>query len=385
MIGAAAVRKYLEARREAIIEEIARMVNIDSPTFPGEGTNAVSAHFAEKYRGMGADVEMIPGARGTGDHLLATLRGAREKGPRILVIGHCDTAFPEGTAARRPFSVEGGAARGPGVADMKGALVTCRFAVEALLAGGFRDFSTIQILYDADEERGNPSSRETIERLGKDAACALIIEPGRADGSVVSSRKGSCCGSLRVRGVAAHAGVAPEKGRSAAHELAHKMVDVQRLAGAGGTVNITGLSGGERPHVVADAASCHVEFRADRQADLDSMADALRRMIATPHIEGTRAEFEVTGGRPAMERSRGTERLLSIAAGIARGAGVELRHAHTGGGSDGNYLAPLGVAALDGLGPVGGGLHTDEEYLELDSIAPRGALLGGLIEALASE
>ena len=385
MIGAAVIRKYLEARKEEIIEQIAYVVNIDSPTFPSGGTNAVSAHFAEKYRETGADVEMIPGARETGDHLLMTFHGARKESPRILVIGHCDTVFPEGTAAQRPFTVEGGVAYGPGTADMKGCLVACQFAMEALLAEGFRDFSTIQVLYDADEERGNPSSRKLIERLGKDAAAALIIEPGRADGSVVSSRKGSCCGTLRVHGVSAHAGVAPEKGRSAAHELAHKMVDVQSLARDGGTINITGLSGGARPHIVADEASCHIEVRADRQATLDSMMDALRQTISRPHIKGTRAEFDNISGRPAMELSRGTERLISVAAGIAGDAGVEFRHASTGGGSDGNYLSPLGVPVLDGLGPVGGNLHTDEEYLELDSIAPRGALLGGLIEALASK
>lgn len=384
MIGAAAIRESLEARKDEIIDQIARVVNIDSPTFPSRGTNAVSAHFAENYRRMGAEVEMIPGTHETGDHLLATFHGAREDGARILLIGHCDTVFPEGTAARRPFAVREGVARGPGVADMKGCLVVCQFVMEALLEGGFREFAEIRVLYDTDEERGNPSSREVIERLGRDATAALIIESGRADGALVSSRKGSCYGRLRVGGVSAHAGVDPERGRSAVHELAHKMVAIQSLACAGGTINITGLAGGPRPHIVADAASCHVEMRADRQATLDAMTNALARVIAAPHIAGTRAEFEPISARPVMERSRGTEKLLALAARIAPEAGVRFRHTPTGGGSDGNYLAPLGVAVLDGLGPVGGRLHTEEEYLELDSVAPRGALLGGLIEELAS-
>ena len=385
MIGAAAIRKALEARKDEIIDQIAHVVNIDSPTFPSKGTNAVSSHFAEKYRAMGADVEMIPGTHETGDHLLATFHGKRETGPHILLIGHCDTVFPEGTAAQRPFTMKDGIAYGPGVADMKGCLVTCQFMMEALLTEGFEEFGKIGILYDTDEERGNPSSRNVIERIGKDAAAALIIESGRANGSTVSSRKGSCFGRLLVSGVSAHAGVDPEKGRSAVHELVHQMVAIQKLEREGGTVNITGLSGGHRPHIVADEASCHVEVRAERQAIFDSMTDELRRITSSPHIEGTRSDFQILGGRPVMEFNAETEKLVSIAAEIAEDAGVEFMHAPSGGGSDGNYLSPLGVAVLDGLGPVGGNLHTDEEYLELESIAPRGALLGGLIERLSAK
>lgn len=385
MIGAATIRKALEARQEEIIEQIAHVVSIDSPTFPSKGTNAVSSHFAEKYRAMGADVEMIPGTHETGDHLLATLQGKREIGPHIFLIGHCDTVFPEGTAAQRPFTIKDGIACGPGVADMKGCLVVCQFAMEALFTEGFEEFGKISILYDTDEERGNPSSREVIERVGKDAAAALIIESGRANGSIVSSRKGSCYGKLLVSGVSAHAGVEPQKGRSAVHELAHQMVAIQNLERGDGTINITGLSGGHRPHIVADEASCHIEVRADRQATLDSMTDELHRIISESHIDGTRSIFQKISGRPAMEFNHGTEQLLSIAAEIALDAGVEFKHGPTGGGSDGNYLSPLGVAVLDGLGPVGGNLHTNEEYVELDSIAPRGALLGGLIERLSAK
>lgn len=385
MIGAAVIRKALEARKEEIIEQIAHIVNIDSPTFPNTGTNIVSSKFADKYSALGAEVEMIPGAHETGDHILATFHGARKDGPHIFLIGHCDTVFPEGTASRRPFTVKDGVAYGPGVADMKGCLVTCQFVMEVLLTEGFEEFGKISILYDTDEERGNPSSREVIERIGRDAAAALIIESGRANGSIVSSRKGSCYGKLLVNGVSAHAGVEPEKGRSAVHELAHQMVAIQNLERSGGTVNITNLSGGNRPHIVADEASCHIEVRAEQQSVFDSMMDELRHITSNPHIEGTHSEFQTLGGRPVMEFNDGTKMLVSIAADIAEDAGVEFIHAPSGGGSDGNFLSPLGVAVLDGLGPVGGNLHTDKEYLELDSIAPRGALLGGLVERLSCE
>ena len=384
MIGAAAIRKALDARKDEIIEQMAHVVNIDSPTFPNTGTNVVSAYFAEKYRAMGADIEMIPGTHETGDHLLATFHGTRENGPHIFLIGHCDTVFPEGTAAQRPFTARDGLAYGPGVADMKGCLVVCLFVMEVLLAMGFEEFGKIRILYNTDEERGNPSSREVIERTGKDAAAGLIIESGRANGSVVSSRKGSCYGKLLVRGISAHAGVEPEKGRSAVHELAHQMVAIQQLAREDGTVNITGLSGGRRPHIVADEASCQVELRTNRQVTLDSMTDELHRIVSKSHIQETHSAFKKISGRPAMEFNAGTGQLIAAAEEIAPDAGVKFQHGPTGGGSDGNYLSPIGVAVLDGLGPVGGNLHTDEEYLELDSIAPRGALLGGIIEKLSS-
>jgi len=384
VIGARALRERLSARRGAMVEELARAVAIDSPTFPPAGANAVASRFAERYRALGFEVERLPGARGTGDHMLARLRGRRPEGARLLLIGHCDTVFPEGEAARRPFAVEGDTARGPGVADMKGSLVACLFAVEALLEEGFGDFGEILILYDTDEERGNPSSRPLIEELGRGASAALIIEPARASGALVTARKGSIYGKIAVRGVPAHAGVDPERGRSAVLELAHQIVRLSGLERAGGTVNVTGLAGGERPHIVAGEASCHVELRAPSQARLDEMEEDLRGLLQKTFLDGTSLAFERLGGRPALERNAGTDRLLKIAEEVAREAGVPFLHTPTGGGSDGNYLCPLGVPVLDGLGPVGGNLHTEEEYLELDSLAPRAALLGGMVERLGA-
>lgn len=380
-------RKILTAlaRRETeIIDTLREVVSIDSPTFPGEGTTRVAGYFEEKYRSIGAEVERISGTGGTGDHLLARFRGDNTDSGRIFIIGHCDTVFPEGEAGRRPFTIADGRAHGPGVADMKGGLVNCFFALSELMAAGFRDFGEILVLYDTDEELGNPSSRAHIEKWGKEAKAALIIEPGRADGSIVAARKGSLYGEVKIQGVAAHAGVDTDKGRSAVHELAHKILDVYGLAREGGTVNVTGLSGGERPHIVAASAGCFTEIRADRQQTLDEMAAELRDLIAKPAIDGTSLELTIKGGRPAMEKNEKTEWLIGLAKPAAEEAGFELTFTPTGGGSDGNYLSPLGVPVLDGLGPVGGGLHTAEEYLEIPSLVPRAALLAGLIVRLGA-
>jgi glutamate carboxypeptidase len=383
MIGAKKLRERLEPRHEDIIETLRQVISIDSPTFPGTGTTKVASHFEERYRALGAETARIPGKGGTGDHLTVRFRGKQPDGPRIFLIGHCDTVFPEGTAAERPFTVEGGTGRGPGVVDMKGGLVTCFYAMEALLAEGFDDFGTIDILYDTDEERGNPSSRPLIEEMGKSAAAALILEPGRADGSVVSARMGSHYGNLAIKGIAAHAGVDPDRGRSAVHELAEQIVRIYGLARPGGTINVTGVTGGERPHIVAGDASCFIEVRACQQEVLDAMHDEMTALIEKPALDGTSLHFEPLGGRPAMERTPGTDRLLGLASGIAAEAGVTFTHTNTGGGSDGNYLAPYGVPVLDGLGPVGGNLHTAEEYIELSSLVPRTAMLAGLIERCA--
>ncbi|MEK6710045.1 MAG: M20 family metallopeptidase, partial [Nitrospinota bacterium] len=380
MIGAGALRSRLEAQRARMVETLAQAVGIDSPTFPGQGAGAVASLFAGRYRALGAEVERLPGAEGTGDHMLARFRGARPGGPKVILLGHCDTVFPEGEAARRPFTVQGERARGPGVADMKGSLVACLFALEALAREGFRPAGEVLVLYDTDEERGNPSSRPHIERLGRDAAAALVIEPARADGSVVSSRKGSVYSKLSVQGVEAHAGVDPERGRSAVVELAHQILRACALERPGGTVNVTGLAGGERPAIVAGEASCFVELRADTQATLEEMERELLALAGRPALEGTKLAFERRGGRLAMERNAKTGWLIGLAAEVAREAGFTLTHTPTGGGSDGNFLSPLGVPVLDGLGPVGGNLHTEAEYLEVPTLAQRAALIAGLVE-----
>ncbi len=384
MIGARKLLTRIEPRLGDMIEDLRRVVSIDSPTFPGEGAARVAGYFEERYRAIGGEVDRIPGTHGTGDHLTVRFRGKRQDKPKLFLIGHCDTVFPEGEAAKRPFTIEGDRARGPGVIDMKSGLVTCVYAMEALLAEGFDDFGTIVILYDTDEERGNPSSRALIEEMGELAAAALILEPARADGSFVSARKGSAIGSISIEGVAAHAGVDPERGRSAVEEAARQIVRIYGLARPGGTINVTGLRGGERPHIVADEAGCTVEIRAEKQETLDAMRRELAEIVRTPEVAGTRLTFEESGGRPAMEPGEDTERLLDAAREAAREAGVPFSHTATGGGSDGNYLAPMRVPVLDGLGPVGGGLHTVEEYIEIPSMAPRAAMLAGIIERTAS-
>lgn len=384
MIGAKKLRERIEPRQSEIIEDLRQIVSIDSPTFPGEGATEVASYFEARYRKIGGDVDRIPGVRGTGDHLTVRFRGKNPNKPKLFLIGHCDTVFPEGEAEKRPFTITGDRAMGPGIIDMKGGLVTCLYAMEALLAEGFDDFGTIAILYVTDEERGNPSSRALIEEMGEFAAAALILEPARADGSIVSARMGSVIGMLSIEGIAAHAGVDPERGRSAVEEVARQIVRAYGLVRPGGTLNVTGLSGGERPHIVADQAGCTIEIRAWQQETLNGMRHDLTENIRAPEVDGTRLSFTEDGGRPAMEAGEETEALLILAEEIASDSGVSFSHTRTGGGSDGNYLAPMRVPVLDGLGPVGGELHTVNEYIELPSLLPRTAMLAGLIERISS-
>jgi glutamate carboxypeptidase len=383
MIGAEKYLARIGPRLNDMIEELKHVVSIDSPTFPGTGTTKVASHFEERYRAIGGEVDRIPGTHGTGDHLIVRFQGKRRDKHKLFLIGHCDTVFPEGEAARRPFIVDGDLGRGPGVVDMKGGLVIALYAMEALFAEGFEDFGAIVVLYNTDEERGNPSSRSLIEEIGKLATAALILEPARADGSVVSARMGSSIGSLSIEGIAAHAGVDPEQGRSAVREVSQQIVRIYNLERPGSTINITGLRGGEHPHIIADTAGCTVEFRAWKQETLNDMLDDLAEITRTPEVDETRIVIKEIGGRPAMETTADTELLLESACRIAEGVGVSFSHTQSGGGGDGNYLAPMRVPILDGLGPVGGNLHTVDEYIELPSLVPRTAMLAGIIECFA--
>ena len=239
--------------------------------------------------------------------------------------------------------------------------------------------------FNSDEERGNPSSRTIIEKLAKNISVGLIIEPARADGSIVSSRKGSVIGKLEIRGIAAHSGVEPEKGASAIYEITRKITEIAKLKIQNGNVNVTGLMGGERPHIVAEKAECLIELRASEQSTLNKTNKRIKEIVTNKtFIPKTKSTYKIIGQRPAMELNQRTSALLKITEKIYKKARMKFSHTSTGGGSDGNYLSAMGIPVLDGLGPIGGNLHTELEYSKLESIPRRGAILGALILQISS-
>jgi glutamate carboxypeptidase len=299
-----------------------------------------------------------------------------------------DTVFDEGAAAARPFRTRDGRAYGPGVTDDKAGVVCGFEAVEVLCdQAGFDDFAAITLVCSPDEEIGSPFSRPLIEALAGEHDVAVGLEAARTNGALVSARKGISAFTIEVRGRAVHAGVRPAEGVNAVLEAAHKTVALQALNGRwpGVTCNVGVLRGGNRTNVVADRAVMQVEVRAATTAAFDQAMDEVGRIVAATTVEGARAELLPAHRHPPMERTPAVAALVGEAQAVARDLGFEVGEAATGGAGDANTTAAAGLPTIDGLAPVGGEAHGPDEWLDLDSVVPRTALLAGLLARLGSE
>ncbi len=384
-----AFRQIASRRYDDFVDALREMVNVDCGSYTPEGVNVIADMCAERFDKGGWAVERIPhrpaaGEAPLGDLIVGRLSGAG--GPRVLMIGHTDTVFDPGTVAERPFRIDGSRAFGPGVSDMKGGLLTGFFAVEALQEAGFDGFGSLTYVCNPDEEIGSPFSRDRIKTLAAEADVAFVLEGARENGDIVSSRKGVSDFRIEVRGRAAHAGVEPERGRSAILEAANKTIALQALNGRwqGVTVNVGVVSGGTRTNVVPATCIIEVDVRSPFEETLVAAEEAITA-IASAHTVSD-IEVEVTGGawhRP-MEKREGGAKLAALATEVAAELGFELKDAATGGASDANTTSAAGVPTLDGLGPVGGDDHAPKEWVDLDSVVPRISLLAGLVSRLGT-
>jgi glutamate carboxypeptidase len=309
-----------------------------------------------------------------------TVDGARATGAHAVALCHYDTVWPLGTLQRLPFSVDAdGIARGPGCFDMKGGIVVLYFALQSLRARSLTPARRLEILFTSDEEVGSPTSRPLIEQVAAGAALAYVLESPLPGGTLKTARKGTGDYTLRIAGRAAHAGVEPQKGISATGELAHQILALHALNdyAAGTTVNVGVVRGGTRPNVVAAEAEAQIDVRVESLAEAERIDAAIRGL--QPRLSG--AQLQVEGGvnRPPMERSPAIAALFERARALAAAMGVELREGSTGGGSDGNFTAAMGVPTLDGLGPEGEGAHAAHEHVLTESFPRRVALLAGLL------
>jgi glutamate carboxypeptidase len=379
----------------AFLRDLERLVDLDCGSYTPAGVDEVGRFTAGLLERLGALTETIPDPDGT---LGATVVGRIEgdpAGPRLLMIGHLDTVFPEGTAAARPFRIEDGVALGPGVTDMKAGLLAGLYAIRALRTfagagegGGARlPFARLTFIANPDEEIGSISSTPIVRRCAAESDVALVLECARANGDIVSSRKGNLGLRLVVHGRAAHAGVEPEKGRSAILAAAQLTVDLHRLNGRwpGVTVNVGVVEGGSRPNVVADRASLEIDVRAVTRESLEAVEAEIHRLAADPAVPDVTVTIEEAGRHWPMEKLERSGHLVDLAVTLAGELGFPLRDAATGGASDANTTAGMGVPTLDGLGPIGGLDHSPEEYLEVGSIVPRTTLLAGLLLAIARD
>jgi glutamate carboxypeptidase len=379
----AALSDRILAAEPDYLADLERLVNLDCGSYTRDGVNEVAAWTADFLARLGGVVTRHPDPEGAlGDTVEAVFSG-RRGGPRAILLGHTDTVFPEGTAAERPFAVVDGVAKGPGVTDMKSGLLTLLYGLEAALATAELPFERLTVIANPDEEIGSPSSTPHIERVAGASDVAFSLECARANGDIVSSRKGTGDYVITVRGRAAHAGVEPEKGRSAILAAAHLVVGLHGLTGRwpGVTCNVGVIEGGIRPNVVAERTVLHVDLRAvDREA-MEAADAAIRALAAAPAVPDVTIEVHLRHRHWPMEKLERSGRLVDLAQGLAVGLGFEVRDTATGGASDANTTAGLGVPSLDGLGPIGGMDHSPEEWLDTASIVPRTALFAALLLA----
>jgi glutamate carboxypeptidase len=375
------LREAVSARLPRFLAELETLVNIDCGSYTAAGVNRVADAMAASLAGLGAEVQRLPHQPAgdepqLGDLVIAHLAG---DGPRLLLIGHMDTVFDAGTAGQRPYRVEGERAKGPGASDMKGGLLAGLHALAALQATGARP--NVTFVANPDEEIGSIFSTSHIRSLAAEHDAALVLECARANGDIVSARKGIADLEITFHGRAAHAGVEPEKGRSAILAAARQVTRLHELNGRwpSVTVNAGVIAGGTRPNVVAERCSVQLDLRAASLDEFEQAHAEVERLIGEPAVADVSAELRRMAYHPPMERTPASGRLAELAIVIAGELGFELHDTATGGASDANTTSNAGLPTLDGLGPIGGDDHSVDEWLDLSSVVPRTTLLAALM------
>jgi len=363
------------SRTSATVALLRQLVEIESPSTDKAAVDRLRALVAGELRRLGAAVT-IDGQAVTGDHVI----GRWGSGPAgILVMCHLDTVYDLGTLARQPCRETDGKLTGPGVYDMKASLAMTLTALQALQQAGHFPQRPIAVLCTSDEEIGSNSSRALIEKLAAGSALTLCLEPCLPDGSLKTWRKGVGEYEIVARGRSAHSGADHEKGRNAIEELAHQILAAQKLTdySKGTTLNVGKVRGGTRSNVVPDEARATTDLRVMTREEEQRIADYMAAL--KPVLEGTSVAARGGINRPPMVRDATMIATFARAQEIGAGLGLKLTEGGTGGASDANFVSPLGVPVLDGLGPQGNGAHSEREHILIASLAEKTALLAGLL------
>ncbi len=368
-----------EAQLPAFIETWKSLVNIDSGTGYGPGLTAVGKHvlgFLDKI-GVPYKTQQVKGGN-EGFHIVATLKGTGRG--KVLAMAHMDTVFAEGTAAERPFRIDGDWVYGPGVSDCKGSVTACLYTLKILKDLNVTAFDTVTCLFNADEETGSPDSRFLIQQLAKEHDVVLCCEPGQEGDGVVLSRKGSALMNVEVRGKASHAGNAPKQGCNALIELMHQISKLSQLEdGSPMSLNFTVARAGDRTNVIPDHAMAQADIRITEPTQLERLERESARIGQERLVPDTEVTITITSDNPPFPANARTDALIDQAQLIYGELGKTLKTSHTGGASDANWAAATGATVVDGLGPVKGGInHTVSERTALSSVVPRLYLLARL-------
>ena len=369
----------LQAYQQEMLQRLKLIVNIDSGTGQIEGINQIADLLTQWLQEIDFTVTIHPTPH-FGNNLVARHKGKGQK--RLVVIGHIDTVYPAGAVATQPFSIHQGIGHGPGIIDMKSGVIMAIYTMRVLLESGFKDYDELYIVFNNDEEVGSTGSTSLLRDIAKQVDAGLVLEPSRSAEIITNARKGADRYLLEVTGVPAHSGAEPHRGRSAVIELAHKMIAIHNLNTMfqGITFNVTRISSSEPLNVVPDFARCYISVRAHDEESLNKAQAALEKIASGCSIPDTSARLTRQRGRTPYKATPATTQLVEMAQAEAKGLGLQLIAESKGGVSDANTLMEAGVPTLDSLGPVGGGMHDlNREYLRIESLSQRGALLAGLI------
>lgn len=376
-----------EAEQKAYLATVQQLVDVDTGTGQAPGLKTVSAVLVERLKALGAEVTTSPANPSAGDNIVGTLKGNGSKS--FLLMVHYDTVFLPGTAAKRPFKVEGERAYGPGVADAKGGVAMILHSLKLLQDQNFKDFGTLTVLFNPDEETGSSGSKQIIAELARQHDYVFSYEPPDKDAVTVATN-GINGVFLDVKGKSSHAGSAPEAGRNAAMELAHQMLQLKDLGdpAKGTTVNWTLLKAGDKRNIIPSSASAEADMRYSDLSETDRVLADGQRIVQKKLIDGTEVALRLEKGRPPLAKNPGSDQLAKTAQALYGKIGRNIEPIAMRFGTDAGYAYVPGSAkpaVLETMGVVGAGLHADDEYIELSSIAPRLYLTVALIQQLSDK
>lgn len=379
--------KKAEAEQKAYLATVQQLVDVDTGTGQAPGLKTVSAVLVERLKALGAEVTTSPANPSAGDNIVGTLKGNGSKS--FLLMVHYDTVFLPGTAAKRPFKVEGERAYGPGVADAKGGVAMILHSLKLLQDQNFKDFGTLTVLFNPDEETGSSGSKQIIAELARQHDYVFSYEPPDKDAVTVATN-GINGVFLDVKGKSSHAGSAPEAGRNAAMELAHQMLQLKELGdpAKGTTVNWTLLKAGDKRNIIPSSASAEADMRYSDLSETDRVLADGQRIVQRKLIDGTEVALRLEKGRPPLAKNPGSDQLAKTAQALYGKIGRNIEPIAMRFGTDAGYAYVPGSAkpaVLETMGVVGAGLHADDEYIELSSIAPRLYLTVALIQQLSDK
>jgi glutamate carboxypeptidase len=368
------VYQAAEAGRAGALELLKSIVNVDSGSGDVAGGKRVEEILAARLKSSGADVRYVPAeAPNLPPNLVAVFHGSGTA--KILIIAHYDTVFGPGTVAKRPFSIEGNRAHGPGVGDEKAGVVNAVIALEILHNLGFKSYSTITLLLDDSEELGSPGSTELIKTLARQNDVEFNMEPGDPPDAITVWRKGGGDILIQVKGRSAHAGMVPQNGRNAAVELAHQLTALDGAfphTGNGTTVNLTLIKAGDRSNIIPDFAEATLDVRFRKLGDFDTVLTQIKSGLAPKIVPDTTITVTEDGSTfPPLTENPQIDALGVRAQAIYAELGKTLALSGNGGASESAVVMSVGTPALDGLGYVGDGFHTDHEWIDLSSVTPR--------------